>query len=108
MARKAKLEEGGGEPTRFFCSESQCKAEFDKVKKMVGDQETIMFENHLVLDQAASCLMRYAQSLDDTDYVEKMEKVNLMKTIDKFQKVMDQIRVTITEHPDEEPVYTPP
>lgn len=51
-----------------------------------------------MLDQAAQCLTKYSDQLSENDFVQKLEKKNLQKILESFDKVMSKVRVQIVEN----------
>lgn len=66
LLRKMK---GEAKTTQSFCENPLCPVEFEKTKNLVEDRESLVIENHVLLDQAAQCLTNFAEKLDDTDFV---------------------------------------
>ncbi len=60
---------GEAKTTQSFCGNPLCPVEFEKTKNQVEDRESLVIENHVLLDQAAQCLTNFAEKLDDTDFV---------------------------------------
>ena len=51
-----------------------------------------------MLGQAAAILRRYAESLDKSQYCDKLEWQNLVKELEQVDEVMSKIQVTIIEN----------
>lgn len=55
-----------------------------------------------MLDQAAACLQRYTEWLDQNVYVQNLKRQSILKALTAFNNVMNEIRITIAETDKEE------
>ena len=103
LLKKAKNAQAFG-----FCDDLKCSEELNKIKSFVDDQDSLVVENHKLLDEAAACLTKYCDLLSDEDFVQKLEKTNLKKLLDSYDKLMSSVRVQIKENEEILPADEPP